>query len=175
MDIKSSAQSKLAEATSADPTLRPVLNDSAGYAVFPEAGRGGLVVGGGYGKGVLYERGQIVGYCDMTLASAGAEIGGKSFVEIIVFKTPSALQDFKNGQFTLRGDTSAVALTSGAAANTQFQNGTAIYVLSQSGLMADASIGAQSFRYTPAETAEPAAAHKEGVDQNNTRDGVNAY
>ena len=175
MDLKSTAQTRLAEATNTDPTLRPVLDSAAGYAVIPEAGRAGLVVGGGYGKGVLYEGGRIVGYCDMTLASAGAEIGGKQFTEIIIFRTPGALQRFKDGQFTFRGDASAVAVKSGAAANTQFQDDTAVYVYNQEGLMADASLGAQSFRYTPSEIAQPAAAHSEDIDRDTPRDGANAY
>lgn len=189
MDLQATAQSRLAEATSTDPTLRPVLDRAAGYAIFPEAGRGGLIVGGGYGKGVLYEHGAMVGYCDMTLASAGAEIGGKQFTEIIVFETPTALQNFKSGQFTLRGDASVVALKSGAAANTQFQDGTAVYVYNQEGLMADASIGAQNFRYMPSSEAQPAAARNEPIYRDkteiksnlnngindNTRNGVNSY
>ena len=151
------ADAKLSEATTTDPTLRPVLDSAAGYAVFPEAGRGGVVVGGGYGKGVLYQNQRIIGYCDMSLASAGAELGGKQFTEIIVFKTPNALEKFKQGQFAFRADASAVALKSGAAANTEFKDNTAVYVMSQKGLMVDASLGAQSFTYEPAaEIAQPA-------------------
>lgn len=172
-DLDSSASQKLTQAMSADPTLRPILDRSAGYAIFPNAGRGGFIVGGGYGKGVLYQNGRIAGYCDMSLASAGAEIGGKEFCEIIVFQTPDALQKFKDGQFSVRADASAVALTAGAAANTQFKDNTAVFIYDQQGLMADASVGAQNFRYTPAQSvpaAQPAGGRIEGPGSNSGAD-----
>lgn len=150
MDLKAQADQVVAQAQRTDPTLRDVLASSAGYAVFPEAGKGGFIVGAGYGKGVVYQNGVAVGYCDMTQGSVGATIGGQSFTEIIVFKTPFALDQFKNGDFTLGADATAVALKAGAAANAQTRNNIVVFVTSQSGLMADASIAGQGFRYISA-------------------------
>jgi lipid-binding SYLF domain-containing protein len=156
-NLDSSAVSSLRLAMDADPTLRPVLDRAAGYAVFPAAGEGGLIVGGGYGRGALFEHGQISGYCDMTSGSVGAKIGGQKFSEIIAFQTPETLNKFKNGEFTVSADASAVAIKSGAAANAQFKDNVAVFVYDQKGLMADASVGGQSFRFTPLSTAQQAA------------------
>lgn len=147
--LQSASQQAIATAITADPSLRSVLDTSAGYAVFPDAGQGGLIVGGGYAKGVLYEKNKMVGYCDMSLLSFGAEIGGKSYTEIIAFKSTQALQQFKLGKYQFGGNTSAVALTAGAASSTQFKDDVAVFVTDQSGLMAAAAVGGQSFRYQP--------------------------
>ena len=144
---------------------------------FPTVGEGGLVIGGGYGKGVLYEKGQAVGYCDITNLSAGAKIGGQEYSQIIAFETPAPLADFKNGRFTFGADASAVALRDGAAAKTQFRDNVAVFVYDQGGLMADASIGGETFRFTGMETAQKAAGRIEGqpepVDQWKHQDRLN--
>jgi lipid-binding SYLF domain-containing protein len=156
-ELDTSAVQAVNQATAADPSLRGVLNRSAGYAVFPSAGSGGLIIGGGYGKGALFEQGHITGYCDMTLVSAGATIGGQKYSEIIAFQTPNEVAKFKNGDFKLSADASAVAINAGAAANAQFKNNIIVFVYSQEGLMADASLGAQTFRFTPLGAAQQAA------------------
>src|SRR5690348_4458992 len=95
--LEDRAASALSKAQSEDPGLNNLLNSSAGYAVFPRIGKGGAGVGGAYGHGLVYENGQPTGYCDMTQASVGAELGGQEYTEIVVFKTPEALQNFKQG------------------------------------------------------------------------------
>src|SRR3954451_22890437 len=52
-----------------DPGLRDFMANSYGHAIFPEVGKGGLVVGGAYGKGVVYQQGNAVGYSDMSQAT----------------------------------------------------------------------------------------------------------
>ena len=41
-----------------DPSLRDLINRSPGYAIFPDIGKAGAVVGGAYGRGVVYEQGR---------------------------------------------------------------------------------------------------------------------
>src|SRR3954470_18095878 len=96
-NIEDNAAKSVAKAEREDPGITKLLNSSAGYAVFPKVAKGGAGVGGAYGKGVLYENGQIVGYCDMTQATVGAQLGGQDYCEIVVFKTQDALQNFKKG------------------------------------------------------------------------------
>src|SRR5688572_7195511 len=71
-DIRSDAAVALSKAQRADPSLVPILNSAAGYAVFPSVSKGAAGVGGAYGKGVLYEGGRSVGYCDLSQATIGA-------------------------------------------------------------------------------------------------------
>lgn len=132
-----------------DPGLGALLQRSAGYAVFPEIGKGGLVVGGAFGRGVLYQGGRQVGFTSLSAASVGAQAGGQSFSELIVFQNPWDVARVKTGKFQLTADASAVALTAGAAAGTVFRNGIAVFVVPRGGAMAELSIGGQRLDFQP--------------------------
>jgi len=135
-------------AKEADPTLARFFTNCAGYAVMPEIGKGGLIVGGAYGKGQLFDRqGHLIGYCDVSQGTLGAQIGGQSFGEIIFFENDRALTEFKDGKFALAAQASAVALTSGAAAAAKYDNGVALFIMNPKGLMLEASVGGQQFGY----------------------------
>jgi lipid-binding SYLF domain-containing protein len=153
VELQTNAEQTLAELKQADESLQEVLDDAAGYAVFPTIGKGGLIIGGGYGRGALYEDDQVIGYTDMTQAAIGALIGGQTFTELIVFQTPNALSNFKTGNFSFGANASAIALNKGAAAATEFKDGVAIFTRPNQGLMADASLNGQKFRYVPLEAA----------------------
>lgn len=153
-DLRSQAVTALNNAYAADPSLRAYIDHSAGYAVFPTVGKGGLIVGGGYGKGVLFEHGVATGYSDMTQATVGAQVGGQSFTQIIAFETPEAVQNFKSGNFSFNAQVTAVALQSGAAANAKPSQGVTVFVLGEKGLMAEASVGGQKFRFQPIPVSE---------------------
>lgn len=146
-DIRSDAATALAKAQSNDPTLSRVLDDAQGYAVFPTVGKGAVGVGGAYGKGVLYEGGSITGYCDLSQASIGLQLGGQAYTEIISFATSEALNRFKTGNFAFDAQATAVALKSGAGANASYANGVAVFTMDESGLMYEAAIGGQKFSY----------------------------
>jgi lipid-binding SYLF domain-containing protein len=132
-----------------DSSLANVLAHSYGYAIFPSIGKGAVGVGGAYGQGEVYQGGNLIGYADMTQATAGVAIGGETYAELIVFQTGDALQRFTSGQLTFDADASAVAAKDGAAANARWENGIAIFTDVKGGLMANASVGGQKFNYEP--------------------------
>jgi lipid-binding SYLF domain-containing protein len=148
-ELMTAANETLTEMTRRDPGLRNVLQQSAGFAVFPSIGKGGLVIGGAHGRGVLYQAGRPIGWVQLSQASLGALAGGQTFSQLIVFRTPQALQDIKDGEFTLSGDVSAVALTAGAAAQARFRHGTAVFILPRGGLMAEVAVSGQKISFTP--------------------------
>ncbi len=43
----------------ADPGIEAFFENAAGYAVYPSVGKGGIVVGGAYGKGLVIVDGQV--------------------------------------------------------------------------------------------------------------------
>jgi len=149
-ELVQAANDTLTQMTRRDPGLRNLLQQSAGYAVFPSIGKGGLVIGGAHGRGVLFQQGRPVGWVQLSQASLGALAGGQTFSQLIVFRTPRALQDIKDGQYTLAGDVSAVALSAGAAAQANFVNGAAVFILPQGGLMAEVSVSGQRISFQPA-------------------------
>jgi lipid-binding SYLF domain-containing protein len=132
-----------------DPSLDGLLRNSYGYAIFPSVGKGAVGVGAAYGQGQVYENGKMIGYADMSQANVGASIGGQTFAELIVFRTPEAMQAFKSSQLTFTADVSAVAAKAGAASNVKWTNDIAVFSWVKGGLMADAAIGGQKFNFQP--------------------------
>ena len=123
------------------------LKTAHAYAVFPTVGKGGMGIGGSFGRGQVFEGGKMVGYCKLTSASIGFQLGGQSFSEIIFFQGRGAFAKFKKGEFGFDANASAVAATAGAAAKADYKNGVAVFVMADAGLMYEASIGGQKFDY----------------------------
>ena len=91
----------------------------------------------------------MVGYCDLSQASIGLQLGGQAYTEIIAFEDKAALDKFKTGNLAFAAQATAVALKSGAGANAKYDDGVAVFTMGESGLMYEASIGGQSFSYQP--------------------------
>lgn len=130
-----------------DPGLKVFFDKAYGYAIFPTVGKGAYIVGGTYGTGFVYERGNLVGYTSIVEASLGLQIGGQGFSEIIFFKEQPNLDYFKRGNFEFSAQASAVAVTLGVAAKTDYDQGVAIFTMTKGGLMADLSAGGQKFTF----------------------------
>jgi lipid-binding SYLF domain-containing protein len=130
-----------------DPALGELVRRSYGYALFPKVTKGGLVVGGASGQGVVYERGQHVGYCDLTQASVGLQAGAQTFSELLLFEDQAALDRFKTGALNFGADASAVVIESGVATTATFVDGVAVVVRPIGGAMLEAALGGQKFAY----------------------------
>lgn len=148
-DLKAAADQTVERMTARDPSLQDLLDRSAGYAVFPTVGKGGAVVGGAYGRGILYQDGAPIGFVDLSQASVGAQLGGQSYSELIVFQSESALNRVKGGPFNVTADMSAVAVTAGAAASAAFNQGVAIFTIPKAGAMLEVSVGGQKINFVP--------------------------
>jgi lipid-binding SYLF domain-containing protein len=132
-----------------DPGLKILMDQAAGYAVFPSVGKGAIGVGGAYGRGEVFVGGRAVGYCDLSQGSVGFQLGGQSYRELILFQTPEALENFKSGAMQLAAQASAVAATSGASADADYHQGVMVFTMARGGLMYEASVGGQHFTYVP--------------------------
>lgn len=133
-----------------DPSLAESFFDkSAGYAVFPRIGKGAAGIGGAYGRGVLYENGEAVGFCDVTQGTIGFQLGGQAYSQLIFFENDIVLEDFKAGRVAFAAQATAVAAASGAGANARYDHGVAVFTRGEKGLMYEASIGGQGFSYVP--------------------------
>jgi lipid-binding SYLF domain-containing protein len=143
--------------------------DAYGYAVFPTVGKGGMVVGGAYGEGRVYEMGNYVGDTKMTQVTLGFQLGGQAYSQIVFFQDKRAFDEFTSGNFEFGAQTSAVALTTGAQASAStsgasagysggqhdakttgtYYKGMAVFIVAKGGLMYEASVGGQKFSYSP--------------------------
>ncbi len=149
-DRKIMADAEKAKATllETSPDLEDFFEESAGYVIFPNVGKGGFIIGGASGNGVVYENGDAVGMANLKKLNIGLQAGGQAIIEVIFFETDVDLQRFKTEKFQFAAETSAVALKSGIAFEAKYKDGVAVFALPKAGLMADASVGGQKFKYT---------------------------
>jgi len=143
-----------------DPGIQQFFDKSYGYAVLPKIFKGAFWLGGAYGKGEVYEKDALVGYCDMSQATLGFSFGGEYFREIVFFRDKSDLDKFRTGEYTFSAQVTGVAITAGAAAKADYKAGMAVFITTDKGLMVDASLGGQKFKYISAAMVESPAKMK---------------
>ncbi len=152
------------------PVVQTFFKNAYGYAVFPSVGKGGIGIGGAYGKGQVYRGGRVTGTAKLFKATIGFQLGGQVFSEIIFFQDKRAYDDFTSGEFEFDATASAVAITAGAQAKagtegatagasagpatgiqakTNYRKGMVIFVHTKGGLMYEAAIGGQKFSFNP--------------------------
>ncbi|MBT8047344.1 MAG: lipid-binding SYLF domain-containing protein [Xanthomonadales bacterium] len=131
----------------ADPGIETFFDNAAGFAVFPSVGKGGIVIGGAYGKGLVIAGKKAVGYTTMTQGTIGLQLGGQNYSQFIFFRDNTAIDHFKRGNFEFGAQASAVAVTAGASADAAYDSGVAIFTLARGGLMIEGSVGGQRFTY----------------------------
>ena len=148
-DLRAEAEKAIKALQSADSGLTNCFSRAAGFVVFPSVGKGGLIFGGEHGNGIVYEKGKPTGEATLTEINVGPQVGGQSFYEVIFFETSEALTNFKQGNFEMSAEVSAVAAAEGASLNTKYRDGVMVFTLPRSGLMVQASIGGQKFKYKP--------------------------
>jgi lipid-binding SYLF domain-containing protein len=144
-------QKAILSITKADPGIEAFFENAAGYAVFPTVGKGGIVIGGAYGKGLVIVGEKVDGYTSMSQATIGLQLGGQKYSQFIFFKDDTAIGHFKRGNFEFGAQASAVAITAGASADAAYDSGVAIFTHAGGGLMFEGSVGGQRFKYTPKE------------------------
>lgn len=145
------ADSKAAKAefVKTDGLMQSLFDNSAGYVIFPNVGKGGIGVGGAAGNGILFENSTATGSAKMKQVSVGFQFGGQAYREVIFFESADALNRFKQNKFEFSAQASAVAATAGASTNVKYRDGVMVFTQQKGGLMYEASIGGQKFSYTP--------------------------
>ena len=131
------------------PSIQKFFDSSVGYAVFPSVGKGGFVVGGAFGRGLVIVNERVDGYTSLSQGTIGAQLGGQKYSQFIFFKDQTALDSFKRGNFEFGAQASAVAITASASVDTSYDAGVAVFTNASGGLMAEATIGGQRFSYEP--------------------------
>lgn len=131
------------------PGVKKYFGKAYGFAYFPEIKKGGLVVGGAGGKGLVFEGRKVIGSATLHQVTVGAQAGAQKYQEVIYFENKAALDRFKNNKFKLATEASAVALEAGVSADLNYQDGVAVYTYGNKGVMAEATVGAQKFKFKP--------------------------
>ncbi|MEW4924673.1 lipid-binding SYLF domain-containing protein [Algibacter sp. 2305UL17-15] len=148
-DKKIMADAEKAKATliEKDAGIEKFFENSSGYAIFPNVGKGGLIIGGASGNGVLYEDGTPIGMASLKKVNIGLQAGGQAVIQVIFFETDAALAEFKEGNFELSAEASAVIADKGKSKDANYSDGVIVFALPKAGLMADASVGGQKFDF----------------------------
>jgi lipid-binding SYLF domain-containing protein len=132
-----------------DAGLADIMAKAKGYVVFPSVAKGGLGIGAAADTGQLLENGQAVGEAKLRQVSIGFQAGGQSYIELICFEDQTSLDNFKKENFEFSAQVSAVAVTSGVSKNAKYEKGIMVLTLAKGGLMYEASVGGQKFKYQP--------------------------
>jgi len=145
--LELSVAQAIIKANETDPTLTMWFESAYAYAVYPKVGKGGFIVGGAHGAGLVIRGDTTVGKTTLTQVTVGAQLGGQTYAEYIMFKDQVAFENFTRGNYELGAQVSAVALTKGASADAGYDSGVAVFTLAGGGLMVEASVGGQKFTY----------------------------
>mgnify|MGYP001826319814 CR=1 FL=1 len=129
--------------------------EAAGYAVLPSALRAGTGLGGALGSGWLFEGGGVTGKVLLVEFFAGVDLGAQVYRSIIFFRTPEALQRFRNSQIEFTGQANASVLTAGASITPAYSEDVAMFVEVRGGLLLEASVGGQHYEFLPLAPESP--------------------
>lgn len=130
-----------------DSEIVKLFKSAKGYAVFPRIKKGGFGIGGARGRGQLFEGGNAIGATKVTQFTVGLQFGGQIYGEVIFFENETTLKNFKEGKLEFSAQVSAVAAAEGASKNAKYEHGVLVFTLAKTGLMYEASIGGQKFKF----------------------------
>jgi len=130
-----------------NPSLKGFFENAKGFVIFPVITKAGLGIGGAGGKGLVFENKQVIGSASLAQATFGLQAGGQQYEEVIFFESNESLAKFKAGKIKFSGQASAVAIKAGVSFDVAYQDGVAIFTKVKGGIMAEASVGGQKFKY----------------------------
>ena len=121
---------------------------ASGILVFPSIVKGGFLLGGEGGKGVLFSAdGRVLGYYSVGSVSWGLQAGAQNFSETMILMTPNAINDLDAaGGWAVGVGPSVVVADSGMAKDittTTAQSDVYAFIYGQSGLMAGLGVQGQ--------------------------------
>jgi hypothetical protein len=98
--------------------------------------------------GTVFQKKAVIGKAQMTQVTIGFQFGGQAYREVIFFENKITLDQFKENKIEFSAQVSAVAAKAGASGNVKYTNGVLIFTQQKGGLMYEASVGGQKFKYT---------------------------
>ena len=135
------------DARDKDDSLSDWFGTAYAYAVFPNVGKGGIGIGGAHGNGVVIRGDDTLGKTSLSQITIGLQLGGQAYAQYIFFKDETAFKHFARGNYEMGAQVSAVAITAGASADANYDGGVAVFTIASGGLMYEASVGGQKFKY----------------------------
>lgn len=149
---EAAARGALQQLYSTTPEAAVLGRTAAGILVFPEITKGGFLIGGQYGTGVLFTGGQVVGYYRSAAASYGLQAGVQRFGYALFFMSHDALEYLdRSGGWEVGVGPSVTVVDEGFArtlSTTTARKGVYAFFFNQRGLMAGMGIQGSRIRRT---------------------------
>ncbi len=139
-EIDRDASGALVDLYRQTPAAKALAKQAKAILVFPSVVKGGLLIGGEYGQGVLRQGEKALGYFEIAAVSYGLQAGAQSFSYVLFFMTDSSVQYAKESKGWEFGvGPSVVVLDEGMAktvTTTTARDDIYAFVFGQQGLMA---------------------------------------
>lgn len=128
----------------ANPTAAMLSKHAKAVLVFPKVIKAGLVFGGSYGEGVLFEGGKESGYYNTVSASWGLQAGAQTYGYALFLMSDKALKYLHESHgWEVGVGPSVVVVNAGVAKNlssSTLQDDAYAFIFDQQGLMASLSL-----------------------------------
>ncbi len=125
------------------------LSTVKGFLIFPSITKGGFVVGGEYGEGVLRVNGESKGYYSMASGSLGFQLGVQQSSYLVAFVSEAALDNFMKSNGWESGVDGAVTVAKWGAGkdigSISFENPIYVFVYGAKGLMYNINVKGTKF------------------------------
>ena len=136
-----------------DKSAAALLDDAYGHAVF-DTTKGGFLVTGAGGTGVAMRRnGSNPIYMHMGAGGVGIGAGLENYKFIVLFENEDVYKRFIDGEWSAGATAQAAAGRDGAAIVGKFNNGVAVYHITDQGLIAQADV--TGVRFWPSDRLNP--------------------
>jgi lipid-binding SYLF domain-containing protein len=142
--LRSSARQALQQLYTSTPAAAAIGARAAGILVFPTIYKGGFMIAGQYGDGVLFRHGKASGYYNSTSASFGLQAGVQTFGYALFFMTEKDLEYLNSSSgWEVGAMPSLTVVDVGVArslSTTTLQKGMYAFFFEQKGLMGGLSL-----------------------------------
>ena len=130
----------LAELANKNPKIKPAIDDAEGHFVGRISALKVPVLGGGSGRGVLYDKEhETRTYMDIKRYDVGLGLGTGAYRTVILFDDRKVFEDFRKGYWTPALGAETAAKDSSSTAVTVIDDGIDLHVISEKGAVLAAS------------------------------------
>tara|TARA_R110000751_G_scaffold48753_11_gene108364 strand:+ start:3985 stop:4533 length:549 start_codon:yes stop_codon:yes gene_type:complete len=144
-ELEAQADRTMERLLATQPVTQEMFDSAAGLLIFPEIVKGGLLIGGSTGKGLLRVDGETAGVYRSAAVSYGLQAGIQRFGYVMVFMTESSLSYLDDSDGWEVGVGPSVvyaddAMLAGRLSTTTYQDGVYVFFVDQRGFFAGAGI-----------------------------------
>jgi lipid-binding SYLF domain-containing protein len=144
-EILSTAESTMSRLREEVKESGKLIDEAYGYAVFATTNAAFIISGSG-GKGVAQRQGgQQPVFMRMSSIGIGLGAGAENYNLVILFEDAATYERFIEGQWGFKGKAQSAAGDVGAVAAPAFQDGVALYHLTDKGLIANIDVSSIRF------------------------------